>query len=488
MANLSEDIQFVNFDTRPPMLNRTDFASWQQRIRLYCWGKENGVNILKSINERPFQMGTIRETLDAGEDGALHLGPKRPRVYFDLSPKDKERYNADIQATNILLHWLPKDIYTLINHYTNAKDIWNNVKMLQEGSKLTKEDRESHLFVTAVKLNRELKESDYDQLYAYLKKHEAHANKNKMMLERFPQHTIDPLALMSNVSPHQYLSQSSTTLPSTHAPPVTYQPYFADNTKLDLRLSTTENLIKNLTNTLGLLTQLNKTYLPQTNNQLRTLLNIRNQAIVQDGKADECEAFDSNVDEAPTTQTMFMANLSFTDLDAVCENHEVHEMHDDVQLNCVVDSDAEYTGDSNMIPHDQYVKDNAEPVVQNNVSSVPNDACMMIINEMHEYTAQCVSVKAPTKVVDASLTVELATYKEQAELYERWAKFEFTKIEQKIREQLRIVIPDHNIKEENLKKKLNSVKMKLNSTINHNKSMVKEVASLKKDFKQKQIP
>ncbi|GJR04367.1 hypothetical protein Tco_0527351 [Tanacetum coccineum] len=38
---------------------RTDFASWQQRIRLYCRGKENGVNILKSINEGPFQMGTF---------------------------------------------------------------------------------------------------------------------------------------------------------------------------------------------------------------------------------------------------------------------------------------------------------------------------------------------------------------------------------------------------------------------------------------------
>nr|GEW21778.1 integrase, catalytic region, zinc finger, CCHC-type, peptidase aspartic, catalytic [Tanacetum cinerariifolium] len=60
MANISEDIQCVGFDTRPPMLDRTDFASWQQRIRLYYWGKENGVNILKSIDEGPFQMGTVR--------------------------------------------------------------------------------------------------------------------------------------------------------------------------------------------------------------------------------------------------------------------------------------------------------------------------------------------------------------------------------------------------------------------------------------------
>ncbi|GJZ63613.1 hypothetical protein Tco_0620034, partial [Tanacetum coccineum] len=146
MANLSEDIQCASSDTRPPMLDRTDFASWQQRIRLYCWGKENRVNILKSIDEGPFQMGTFRETLAERNEGALHLGPERARVYSDLSPEYKERYNADIRATNILLQGLPKDIYTLINHYIDAKDIWDNVKMLLEDSKLTKEDRESQLY------------------------------------------------------------------------------------------------------------------------------------------------------------------------------------------------------------------------------------------------------------------------------------------------------------------------------------------------------
>nr|GEV36322.1 retrotransposon protein, putative, Ty3-gypsy subclass [Tanacetum cinerariifolium] len=87
-----------------------------------------------------------------------------------------------------------------------------------------------------------------------------------------------------------------------------------------------------------------------------------------------------------------------------------------VQPNCVVDSDAEYTSDSNMILYDHYVRDNAKPVVQNNVSSLQHDASMMIINEIHEQTAQCVSVKAHTKVVDASWIVELAIYKEQVEL------------------------------------------------------------------------
>ncbi|GJY28484.1 hypothetical protein Tco_0404251 [Tanacetum coccineum] len=125
MVNLSEDIQCAGSDTRPTMLDRTDFASWQQRIRLYWRGKENGVKILKLIDEGPFQMRIFRETLAEGTEGTL--GPKRPRAYSDLSPKYKDRYNADIRATNILLQGLPKDIYSLINHYTDVKDIWENV-------------------------------------------------------------------------------------------------------------------------------------------------------------------------------------------------------------------------------------------------------------------------------------------------------------------------------------------------------------------------
>ncbi|GKD74597.1 hypothetical protein Tco_1332879, partial [Tanacetum coccineum] len=61
-------------------------------------------------------------------------------------------------------------------------------------------------FVTAVKLNKGMKDSNFDQLYAYLKQHEAHANENKMMLEHLTQQTVDPLALMSNVSPQHYYS------------------------------------------------------------------------------------------------------------------------------------------------------------------------------------------------------------------------------------------------------------------------------------------
>ncbi|GJW94352.1 hypothetical protein Tco_0174024 [Tanacetum coccineum] len=274
----------------------------------------------------------------------------------------KERYNADIRATNILLQGLPKDIYTLINHYTDAIDIWDNVKMLLEGSELTKEDRESQLmqlnskfvnnmlpewgrFVTAVKLNRGLRDSNYDQLQGN------NARDAGAVGYGGAQNRENRVAL--------------------------------DEEQLLFTTGGQDNAVDE--------------YVDEQPVQ-ELALNVDNMF-----QADDYDAFDSDVDEAPTAQTMFMANLLSAD-----------PIYDEAS-----------PGDSNMILYDQYVKDNAVPVVQSN-----------------------------NNVVDKSLTAELATYKEQVELYERQTKFELTEREQKINEQLRIVITDRNIKEENYEKEL----------------------------------
>nr|GFB18394.1 integrase, catalytic region, zinc finger, CCHC-type, peptidase aspartic, catalytic [Tanacetum cinerariifolium]GFB19238.1 integrase, catalytic region, zinc finger, CCHC-type, peptidase aspartic, catalytic [Tanacetum cinerariifolium] len=99
-------------------------------------------------------------------------------------------------------------------------------------------------FVTTVKLNRGLRESNYDQLFAYLKQHETHAKENKMVLEHLSQPiaqpTADPLALLSNVSNTKHGSPSSSTSSITPFPPP--------------RANSTDDLIENLTSTLALLT------------------------------------------------------------------------------------------------------------------------------------------------------------------------------------------------------------------------------------------
>nr|GEW12740.1 integrase, catalytic region, zinc finger, CCHC-type, peptidase aspartic, catalytic [Tanacetum cinerariifolium] len=195
-----------------------------------------------------------------------------PRAVDPAGSPSSTPIDQDVQSAitrtrlspNILLQGLPKDIYTLINHYTDAKDIWENVKMLLEGSELTKEDRESQLyddfehfqknqgetihdyyvwfaklindmrnnkmtmskmqlnskfvnnmlpewgrFVTVVKLNRGLRNSNYDQLYAYLKQHEAHANKMLDIADPSSEETTLQGFIPSNL---HHLNQSFNTL------------------------------------------------------------------------------------------------------------------------------------------------------------------------------------------------------------------------------------------------------------------------------------
>nr|GEX80066.1 retrovirus-related Pol polyprotein from transposon TNT 1-94 [Tanacetum cinerariifolium] len=344
MANLSVDIQCVGFDTRPPMHDRTDFASWQQRIRLYYWGKENGVNILKSIDEGPFQMGTVRRK-------GSHKGKTTHDYYVWFAKLINDMRNIKMTMSKLKL---------------NSKFVNN---MLPEWGR----------FVTVVKLNRGLKDSNYDQLYAYLKQHETHANEKKMMLDRFSQHTVDPLDLMTNVSHQQHYAQSSSTPPSTYVPP-----HLADNThrtklqfkmaELRFRMFKVDRIevrgpihgvevqlgMGEFRTELGMLIHVKQDMLSATT-ATDLALNVDN--VFQ---ADDCDAFDYDVDEAPTAQTIFMANLSSAD---------------------PVNDEAGPSYDSNILS--EYVKDNVVPFVH---------------------------------IVENSLTAELATYNEQVELYERRAR------------------------------------------------------------------
>ncbi|GJY67778.1 hypothetical protein Tco_0470760 [Tanacetum coccineum] len=108
------------------------------------------------------------------------------------------------------------------------------------------------------------------------------------------------------------------------------------------------------------------------------------------------------------SNTPFEVQDHDTFVDHMDEYHEVHKMQSDVQHNYVVDSDADYTSDSNNILYNQYVEDNEEHVVQSNVSFVQNDALMSVLDEMHEQGVQSRLANKPDMVVNDSVTSELA--------------------------------------------------------------------------------
>nr|GFA26369.1 hypothetical protein [Tanacetum cinerariifolium] len=230
------------------MLEKDMYDSWKSRMELYMLNRQHGRMILESVEQGPLLWPSVEVE-----------GVTRLKKYSELSAAEAIQADCDVKATNIIPQGLPPEVYALVSTHKVAKDLWERIQMLMQGTSLTKHERECKLydafdkfayqkgetlrdfylrfslllndmhmynmkleqfqvntkflntlpsecskFVTDVKLVRDLHTTNVDQLYAYLGQHEYHANEVRLMNER----TSDPLGLISqhqlNRTPYQH--------------------------------------------------------------------------------------------------------------------------------------------------------------------------------------------------------------------------------------------------------------------------------------------
>ncbi|GKC85475.1 hypothetical protein Tco_1141192 [Tanacetum coccineum] len=70
----------------------------------------------------------------------------RINKYVELSATEKIQADCDLKTTNIILQVLPSDVYSLVNHHRVAKDLWERVQLLMQGTSLTKQEMECKLY------------------------------------------------------------------------------------------------------------------------------------------------------------------------------------------------------------------------------------------------------------------------------------------------------------------------------------------------------
>ncbi|GJV81268.1 uncharacterized mitochondrial protein-like protein [Tanacetum coccineum] len=238
MTTLADKSLLSGGDNKPPMLEKHLYDSWKSRMELYMMNRPHGRMILASVEKGPLVWPSITE------DGVTRL-----KEYVELTPAEAIQADCDIKAINIILQGLPTEIYALVSQHRVAKDLWEKIKLLMQGTSLTKQERECKLydefdkftykkgetlheyylrftlllndmniykmpleqfqvntkflntlpdewskFVTDVKLVKDLHTTNVDQLHAYLQQHERHANEVRLMHER----NSDPLALVAS--------------------------------------------------------------------------------------------------------------------------------------------------------------------------------------------------------------------------------------------------------------------------------------------------
>ncbi|GJW14114.1 retrovirus-related pol polyprotein from transposon TNT 1-94 [Tanacetum coccineum] len=73
-------------------------------------------------------------------------GQIRNKKYAKLTEQEQLQDDCDVQATNIVLQGLPPDVYALVDHCQTAKDIWDRVKLLMQGTELSYQERKCKLY------------------------------------------------------------------------------------------------------------------------------------------------------------------------------------------------------------------------------------------------------------------------------------------------------------------------------------------------------
>nr|GEU80048.1 hypothetical protein [Tanacetum cinerariifolium] len=281
--------------------------------------------ILESIENGPLLWPTI------GENRVT-----RPKKYSELSATEAIQVDCDVKAINIILQGLPLEVYSLLSNHKVAKELWERIQLLMQGTSLTKQESECKLYDEFDKFAYKKGESlrkfylrfslllndmniynmklEQFQLHAYLGQHEFHANEVRLMHKG----NSDPLDLVSLQygSPYQSSqygshAQSSTPLsitypsndfqssvhhtvynPSSSIPQVEYAPLVnqqSDFSQLDSGLIVPvfqkgDDPIDDTNHMMSFLTVVVTSQYPPTNNQLRNSSNPRQQATINNGR------------------------------------------------------------------------------------------------------------------------------------------------------------------------------------------------------------
>ncbi|GJW03528.1 hypothetical protein Tco_1562384 [Tanacetum coccineum] len=135
MTTLADKSLLSGGDNKPPMLEKHLYDSWKSRMELYMLNRPHGRMILASVEKGPLVWPSITE------DGVTRL-----KEYVELTPAEAIQADCDIKAINIILQGLPTEIYALVSQHRVAKDLWEKIKLLMQGTSLTKQERECKLY------------------------------------------------------------------------------------------------------------------------------------------------------------------------------------------------------------------------------------------------------------------------------------------------------------------------------------------------------
>ncbi|GJT80360.1 reverse transcriptase domain-containing protein [Tanacetum coccineum] len=508
-------------DNRPPMLDKDLYDSWKSQMELYMQNREHRRMILESVEHGPLIWPMVEDN-----------GVIRTKKYAELSAAKKIQADCDIKATNIILQGLPADIYSLVNHHRVAKDLWERVQLLMQGTSLTKQERECKLydafdkfthikreslhtlppewskFMTDDKLVRDLHISNFDQLHAYLEQHELHANEVRFAVPVFSPGD-DPIAWRQgqNYSGTTYKSNATTSRGNTTSRQArVVKCYNCQGEGHMARQCTQPKRPRNAAwykekamfaeaqEARQILDEEQLTFLADPGiptSQAQTI--IPHNAAFQ---TEDLDTYDSDYDDLSTAQAVLMANISNYGFDVISEvpnsetylndmdNQSVHALQDFEQTPVMDFTDNEISSDSNIILYSQYLQETQQANVQDtNLQAQQDSIILSVIEQMSEQMINHVNnwEKANKEHNNESIIAEFERYKERVKTFEHRLNVDLSSrkkmIDSQIDDMIRVKLA--------LKEQIDLLEQNLSKQIKEKESLFKTFIVFKNESKEK---
>nr|GEV29327.1 hypothetical protein [Tanacetum cinerariifolium] len=401
----------------------------------------------------------------------------RPKKYSELSAMKAIQADCDVKATNIILQGLPPEVYALVSSHKVAKELWERIQLLMQGTSLTKQKRECKLYDEFDKFAYKKGESLRD-FYLRFSLPLNDMNIYNIKLEQFQYasqaQSSTPLLITYPSNDFQSFIHHNVYNPSSSIPQVEYAPSVhqhydfsqPDTCLVVLGGRVTIQPIQRRQNSLGAGMSRQYTSRPSGNNLGKQrvivcynskgeghmskqctkpkrkrdeawfkdkVLLVQAQANRQVLQGEELEFLaDPGIAETQSTQYIaLMANLSHYGSDNLAEVHnpdnmtnnmidqDVRTMSISKQLNIMNQSETEITSDSNIILYSQYMNESQYATVQN--SSFPaqqDDLILSVIEQLKTQVVNYTKINQDNKNVNEILTAELERYKDQVRILE----------------------------------------------------------------------
>nr|GEX92231.1 hypothetical protein [Tanacetum cinerariifolium] len=347
MTSLADKAILSSADNRPLMLEKDMYDSWKSRMELYMLNRQHGRMILESVEH-------VAEAIQA---------------------------DCDVKATNIILQGLPPEVNT---KFLNT--------LPPEWSK----------FVTDVKLVRDLRTTNVDQLHAYLGQQDDPIDAiNHMMSFLAAVVTSRGGRILCRLVRQDRLHQDQ----AEHQENKGYLCAITAKVRVTCLSSAPSPRGSEMQNDLG------------------TAESLRNQTVVQANVAyqvDDLDAYDSDCDELNSAKIALMANLSHYGSDNLTEvnnqdNRANHLIHQEMQVpstsgqsTILTQSNTEITSDSNIISYSQYMNESQYNTIQNStLLALQDDLILYVIDQLKTQVANCTNINQDNKQVNELLTAEL---------------------------------------------------------------------------------